>query len=58
MDLTEQEREVVRFAVDGMTTRQIAEELQIPDEEAGRLLRSAFEKLRGDPEPPPPLQSA
>jgi DNA-binding CsgD family transcriptional regulator len=58
MDLTELEREVVKCAADGMTTREIAEELRIPDEEAGRLLRSAFEKLRGHPDPPPPLRSA
>ena len=56
--LTDREREVLRCATDGMATREIAKELQIPEEEAGRLLRSAIEKLRGDPEPPPPLRSA
>jgi DNA-binding CsgD family transcriptional regulator len=56
--LTEPEREVLSRAADGMVTRQIAEALQIPDEEAGRLMRSAFEKLRGHPDPPPPLRSA
>jgi DNA-binding CsgD family transcriptional regulator len=58
MDLTEREREVVRCLAEGMTTREISEALQIPNEEAGRLLRSAFEKLRGHPDPPPPLRSA
>jgi DNA-binding CsgD family transcriptional regulator len=56
--LTEPEREVVKRAAEGMTTREIAKALQIPEKEAGQLLRSAFEKLRADPEPPPPLRSA
>ena len=58
MDLTEREREALRRAAEGMTNREIADALQIPGGEVERHLRSAIEKLRGDPDPPPPLRSA
>jgi DNA-binding NarL/FixJ family response regulator len=44
--LTEQEIEVVKRATEGMTTRQIAESLQLSASTVARVLRSAVEKLR------------
>ena len=50
MDLTDRERELVKLVARGMTSRQIAEALQLPVREVDRLLLALFKKLRGEEE--------
>ena len=48
-DLSREENEFLRLMADGMSTRQIAEELKISERTAGGLMREIHKKLSGPP---------